>query len=95
MQNLQELHAESENEIRLSYLFDISQTQRHPITISLIFAPDTRQLAMVNTEGVAELGIDVTDLVVSHVQLNDVHGVIAAILAQVRYSVGSKESPDR
>jgi hypothetical protein len=57
------------------------------VTITLIFAPNTRQLAAVQTFGLEEMGIDLGDVVDAHVQVNDVHGVVAAILARARAAV--------
>lgn len=50
----------------------------------LIFEPDTRRLTAVQTLGLDELGIDVKEIVEVHLQVNDVHGVVAAILARAR-----------
>ncbi|KAF5375714.1 hypothetical protein D9615_009347 [Tricholomella constricta] len=81
MNDLHESYMASENELRLTYNID---SPRHRITIALIFAPDTRQLAVVQTSGLEELGVEVGDLIDAHVQVNDVQGVVAAILARAR-----------
>jgi hypothetical protein len=83
MHNVHEAHAASENELRLTYNIDSS----HQITITLIFAPDTRNLAAVQTLGLDELGVEVGDMIDAHVQVNDVHGLIAAILARARAGI--------
>ncbi|RDB30645.1 hypothetical protein Hypma_005762 [Hypsizygus marmoreus] len=84
LQDLHDSYSASENELRLTYNVEISHGRRHRITITLIFAPDTRNLGTVQTAGLDELGVDVGDLIDAHVQVNDVHGVVAAILARVR-----------
>lgn len=91
VQDLHESHAPSENELRLTYAIDADTSdpvpehrKPHMITITLIFAPDTRQLASVQTQGLDELGVEVGDVIDERVQVNDVHGVVAAILARVR-----------
>lgn len=86
MQNVVEAHSASENELRLTYNVDSPHSQ-HQITITLIFAPDTRNLAAVQTLGTEELGIDVGDVIDAHVQVNDVHGLVAAVLARARAKV--------
>lgn len=78
--NLHESHSASENELRLTYKIDAS----HHITITLIFAPDTRQLAAATVTGLEEMGVDAGDVIDAHVQINDVHGLVAAILAGAR-----------
>lgn len=80
--NLHESHSASENELRLKYKIEPS----HRITITLIFAPDTRQLAAATVDGLEELGVETGDVVDAHVQINDVHGLVAAILARARHA---------
>ena len=84
LQDLHESHSVSGNELRLTYAIDAEGTSQHLVTITLIFTPDTRQLASVQTQGLEELGVDVGDVIDAHVQVHDVHGVIAAILARAR-----------
>ncbi|GLB45188.1 hypothetical protein LshimejAT787_2000930 [Lyophyllum shimeji] len=84
MSDLHESYTASENELRLTYNIDTGKATTHKITITLIFAPDTRQLAAVQTTGLKELNVEVGDLIDAHVQVNDVHGVIAAILGRAR-----------
>lgn len=84
MQDLHESHSASDNELRLTYNIENGQAKRHRITIMLIFEPDTRRLTAVQTLGLDELGIDVKEIVEVHLQVNDVHGVVAAILARAR-----------
>ncbi|KAG6902153.1 hypothetical protein C0995_003627 [Termitomyces sp. Mi166 len=86
MVDLQESKAVSENELRYTYGIDslVEGEPPHRITITLIFAPDTGKLAAVQTEGLEELGVDVGDLIEAHIQVDDVQGVIAAILGRAR-----------
>ena len=84
MNDLIESHAASENEIRLTYRVGSRGSKSHRITVTLIFAPVTRNLAAVQTFGLDELGVDVGDVIDAHIQVNDVHGVVAAILARAR-----------
>lgn len=81
--DLLESHAASENELRLTYRID-SRGSTLRITITLIFEPGTRRLAAVQTSGLDQLGVDVGDVIDAHIQVNDVHGVVAAILARAR-----------
>ncbi|KAF9478959.1 hypothetical protein BDN70DRAFT_835162 [Pholiota conissans] len=86
--NLEELRSVSENELQLTYKIDMPPpSQPHRVTFALIFAPDTRRLAAVQTVGLEELGIDPGDLIVSHVQVDDPHGLVAALLARARAAV--------
>ena len=57
--------------------------------ITLIFAPDTRRLAAVQTSGLDEIGVEVGDLVDAHVQINNVIDLVAAILARARKAVNN------
>ncbi|KAF8903897.1 hypothetical protein CPB84DRAFT_1835780 [Gymnopilus junonius] len=83
--NLEDSHAESENELRLTYKIDMpSPSPSHRIMITLIFAPDTRRLAAAEVSGLDELGVEPGDVVDAHVQVNDVHGLVAAVLARAR-----------
>ena len=79
-----ESHVASENEFRLTYRIDSRESTSHRITIILIFTPDTRKLAAVQTIGLEELGIDVGDVIDAHIQVDDARGVVAAILARAR-----------
>lgn len=88
-QSIYQLHSTysaTENELHLTYHI---QTQREDkivpaeVSIVLIFAPNTRQLAEVQCIGIDELGVDIGDVVDAHVQVNDVHGVVAAIMARL------------
>lgn len=61
----------------------------HRIVIRFIFAPDTRQLADAEVTGLEELGVEIGDLIDSHVQVGDVHGFVAAVLMRARAAVNS------
>lgn len=83
--NLDESHSVSENELQLTYKVDLPPpSPPHRVTISLIFAPDTRQLAAVQASGFQELGVETADVIDAHVQVDDPHGLIAALLARAR-----------
>lgn len=82
--DLLESHAASDNELRLTYRISSRDSTSHQITITLIFVPDTRKLAAVQTFGLDELGVNMGDVIDAHIQVNDVHGVVAAILARAR-----------
>ncbi|KAF8623182.1 hypothetical protein AX17_007507 [Amanita inopinata Kibby_2008] len=91
--NLHESHAASENELRLTYNVAPSPSEK-PIllTITLIFAPDTRHLAAVQVSGLEEVDLDVGDVIDTHIQTNDMQGVIAAILSHVRTTLALRAS---
>lgn len=74
-------HSASENELRLTYA--LSPPEDREITLTLIFLPNTRQLAAANVDGLPP-GTDVAELVDTHVQRNDVPGLVAAIVARGR-----------
>jgi len=56
----------------------------HHITVALIFASDTRKLAAAQVSGLEELGVEAGDVVDAHVEVDDAHGLVAAILARAR-----------
>ncbi|KAJ3508285.1 hypothetical protein NLJ89_g5843 [Agrocybe chaxingu] len=88
--NLEDSSSESENELRLTYKVDQPPpASPHRVVISLIFAPDTRRLADAQVSGLEELGVDLGDLIDAHIQVNDVHGLVAAVLARARAAVSS------
>jgi len=88
--NLEESHCASENELRLTYKIDTPTALRpHRIVIKLIFAPDTRHLADAEVMGLEELGVEIGDLIDSHVQGGDVHGFVAAVLMRARTTMNS------
>ncbi|KAG7448442.1 uncharacterized protein BT62DRAFT_985785 [Guyanagaster necrorhizus] len=82
--NLTQLDNVSDNEMRLIYKVDISQSDPRYISIAFIFVPGTRQLAAVQVGGIEDLDIDVSEIIDAHVQVNDVQGVVAAVIARIR-----------
>ncbi|KAF8634245.1 hypothetical protein AX15_001002 [Amanita polypyramis BW_CC] len=86
--DLHHSHTPSENELRLTYNVAPSPSEKPIlITIALIFAPDTRHLAAVQVTGLDELGVDVEEVIYTHIQTNDVHNLISTILSHVRVSL--------
>lgn len=80
---LETLHTEAENELEVTYnIGSAAEPQR--LKITLLFVPNTRQLADVE---VSEMDLDVVDLIDLHVQCNDVPGLVGAIRARARASV--------
>jgi hypothetical protein len=74
----------------LTYKIDTPIPSRpHQIVIRFIFAPDTRHLADAEVMGLEELGLEIGDLIDSHVQVGDVHGFVAAVLMRARAAVDS------
>ncbi|KIJ61550.1 hypothetical protein HYDPIDRAFT_31158 [Hydnomerulius pinastri MD-312] len=85
--SLKSSHAESENELRLTYSIDSaslsSPSAPKELLLTLLFIPNTRQLASANvTFGGVDL--DLGDVVDAHVQANDISGLVWAVLARVR-----------
>jgi len=72
----------SENSLVLTYLVPPRNLE---LTITLLFIPNTRQLAEAQVQGVDD--IDVAEVVDSHVLMNDVPGLVAAVLARARAGV--------
>lgn len=68
----------SENELHITC---IAQSSPRIVIIMMIFVPNTRRLADAHVEGLETEAGDVVD---AYVQANDVHGLIAAILARAR-----------
>ncbi|KAH9940819.1 uncharacterized protein BXZ73DRAFT_42544 [Epithele typhae] len=82
LMSLEETHAESENELHLTYgVVPQEGGERRRIAVKLLFVPNTRQLADAQVEGLSE---DAGDVVGAHIQANDVPGLIAALLARAR-----------
>ncbi|KAJ7122966.1 hypothetical protein C8R44DRAFT_621744 [Mycena epipterygia] len=77
--SIQDSQSVSDNELRLTYT-----VRRRQISITLIFQPNTRQLATASVLGLDEVGIDIAELVDSHIQTDDARGLIAAVLAIAR-----------
>ncbi|KAI0954121.1 hypothetical protein AcV7_007442 [Taiwanofungus camphoratus] len=82
--SLESFRSPSENELHLIYSIPASSivnSRPRQIHITLLFVPNTRQLADAQIEGLSQ---DVGDVVGAHVQANDVPGLIAAALARAR-----------
>jgi hypothetical protein len=76
----------SENELVLSYAIDppngSAKTKgERVVVVVLLFLPNTRQLADARIEG---LEVDMTNVVDSYVQANDVPGLIWHVLLRAR-----------
>ncbi|KAF5387291.1 hypothetical protein D9757_005807 [Collybiopsis confluens] len=84
MQGLEEFEAASENELRLRYCIDTLNGCTRPLTITLLFVPNTRQLATVNVQGLEGSKLNLADIIDSYVQMNSVPGVVGTILAYGR-----------
>ncbi|KAF6748117.1 hypothetical protein DFP72DRAFT_917577 [Ephemerocybe angulata] len=85
---LEESHSVSDNELKLVYAIGESSPAT-TVSISLIFVPDTRDLAGVETTGFDTLGVDTAELVESHLQMNDVAGLVALLLSRARAAASS------
>ncbi|KAF9071521.1 hypothetical protein BDP27DRAFT_1219053 [Rhodocollybia butyracea] len=83
MQGLEDIQFSSENELRLTYRVD-AHGRSPPISITLLFIPNSRQLAAVTVTGLEDREIDLQDIIEAHLQMNNVRGVLTAILAQAR-----------
>ncbi|GBE86661.1 hypothetical protein SCP_0905410 [Sparassis crispa] len=80
--SLETFHFASENELHLKYAIPRQgEARRREVQITLLFVPNTRQLADAQIEG---LSGDLGDIVGAHIQANDVPGLIAAVLARAR-----------
>ncbi|KAH9067848.1 hypothetical protein EDB87DRAFT_1775863 [Lactarius vividus] len=80
--NVQLPQSISENELMLSYEIKPKAKQSRIVVIVLLFLPNTRQLADVRIEGLE--GVDMTNIVDSFVQANDVPGLIWHVLSRAR-----------
>ncbi|KAI0794190.1 hypothetical protein C8Q74DRAFT_1247200 [Fomes fomentarius] len=80
--SLESTHAESENELHLTYVVTPNgSTERRRIYIKLLFMPNSRLLGEVQVDGLQD---EVEDVIGAHLQANDVPGLIAAVLARAR-----------
>ncbi|KAF9267824.1 hypothetical protein L218DRAFT_919570 [Marasmius fiardii PR-910] len=84
MQNLEDMEMISQNEIRLHYRVDNPRVRGAVVRITLIFVPDSRQLASADVAGLDELGVDPGDVIDAHIQMNNVQGLISAVLSRAR-----------
>ncbi len=77
----------AENELALTYNIE-QRRKRKPctITVTLLFHPNTRRIAdaTISSSDALVSEMNFADLVGSHVQSNDVLGLIRAIMARVR-----------
>ncbi|KAJ4469578.1 hypothetical protein J3R30DRAFT_3345425 [Lentinula aciculospora] len=87
MQGLEDIEAISDNELRLQYCVEDQQGRSRSISITLIFVPNSRQLAAANVRGMEDVGIDFSDAIEGHLQMNNIRGMIAAILGRTRAGV--------
>jgi len=79
---MQSSRSVSENELKISYKINPKAKNPSIVVIVLLFLPDTRQLADVRIEGLE--GVDMTNIVDSYVQANDVPGLIWHVLSRAR-----------
>ncbi|KLO09083.1 hypothetical protein SCHPADRAFT_879781 [Schizopora paradoxa] len=85
--SLQESKLLAENELALTYNVDQRQKRRPcTITVTLLFHPNTRRIAdaTITSSDPLVSEMNFADLVGSHVQSNDVLGLIRAVMARVR-----------
>jgi len=92
--NMHSYRSISENELMLSYdAYAVNppnssgRTKDHRVIIVLLFLPNTRQLADVRIEGLEN--VDMTHVVDSYVQANDVPGLVSYVLSRVRPTLTS------
>ncbi|KAF9230981.1 hypothetical protein BU15DRAFT_68724, partial [Melanogaster broomeanus] len=85
--SLKSSHAESENELRLTYSIDppasSPSSSSKDLVLTLLFIPNTRQLASADVS-LGGVELDLGDVIDAHVQANDISGLVWAILARVR-----------
>ncbi|KAJ4484572.1 hypothetical protein C8R41DRAFT_896468 [Lentinula lateritia] len=84
MQGLEVMEAISENELRLQYGVEDKHGRSRSISITLIFVPNSRKLAAANVQGMEEIVIDFGDIIEAHLQMNNIRGMLVAILARTR-----------
>lgn len=79
--------AVSENELHLAYRVG---PKGREVLITLLFQPNTQQLAAARIDGLGTdeyEDIDLEEVVDAHVQVNDVRGLVAAVLARARAGI--------
>lgn len=89
LHSLKSYTSPSENELHLSYAIPSSTSASraaHDISITLLFLPNTRQLADARIAGLPS-NSDMSDVIGARIQSNDVPGLIAAVLARARAEV--------
>ncbi|KAF9230974.1 hypothetical protein BU15DRAFT_68718 [Melanogaster broomeanus] len=76
---LKSSHAESENELRLTYYIDplaaSPSSSSKDLILTLLFIPNTRQLASADVS-LGGVELDLGDVIDAHVQANDISGLI-------------------
>ncbi|OCB88534.1 hypothetical protein A7U60_g4349 [Sanghuangporus baumii] len=88
--------AVTENEIQLTYSVSAEAPSRPQapsnLTITLLFQPNTRCLAdaSISSPDPSLAGLNLADLIGSHVQSNDVLGLVRGILARARNALQSR-----
>ncbi|KIK97193.1 hypothetical protein PAXRUDRAFT_31920 [Paxillus rubicundulus Ve08.2h10] len=94
--SLKSSHAESENELRLTYSIDPAPSSSpKDLILTLLFIPNTRQLASVEVS-LGGVELDLGDVIDAHVQANDVSGLVWAVVARARAeSSGRKRDGDQ
>ncbi|KAG6335230.1 hypothetical protein ID866_3856 [Astraeus odoratus] len=81
--SLKSSHAESDNELRLTYYIESPSNGPKELVLTLLFIPNTRQLASASVlyDGA---DLDLGDVIDAHIQANDIPGLVWAVLARVR-----------
>ncbi|KAJ3721131.1 hypothetical protein EV361DRAFT_790249 [Lentinula raphanica] len=82
MEGLTDIKAISDNELRLRYQVENKYGRSRQVSITLIFVPNSRLLASAEVQGVEE--VDFSDVIEAHIQMNNIRGMLAAILARTR-----------
>ncbi|TDL18800.1 hypothetical protein BD410DRAFT_830783 [Rickenella mellea] len=85
--SLQAMQCVAENELELTYMMTplSNPLSNLTVTITLLFLPNTQELAEVHLSGPDPVpNIDIQDVVGSHVQANDVPGLVRSLLARLR-----------
>ncbi|KAJ7101624.1 hypothetical protein C8R43DRAFT_907234 [Mycena crocata] len=77
--NIHDSESVSENETRLTY-----KVGQRKISITLIFEPNTKQLAAARVAGLEDLDVDVEEIMDCHIHNKDARGLLAAVLATAR-----------
>lgn len=89
--NLEESETISDHELHLTYKVD-GPSSSHYIIIELLFYQDSqRKLESAEVEGLTELGVDGREVIAAHVTSNDVHGLVAAVLALARAAANAED----
>ncbi|KAF5350277.1 hypothetical protein D9758_007807 [Tetrapyrgos nigripes] len=84
IQDLEEMNSVSDNALELKYRLEDVKGEFHSMTVTLIFMPDTRQLASVEIGDTREVGDELAEVIDAHISTNNVRGLLSAILARAR-----------